>query len=38
MAASVLALSDPQLSERLEVWRKRQTDAVADTPSDEGNP
>jgi 5-(carboxyamino)imidazole ribonucleotide mutase len=37
MAASVLALSDPQLSERLEVWRKRQTDAVADTPSDEGN-
>jgi 5-(carboxyamino)imidazole ribonucleotide mutase len=38
MAASVLALSDPQLSERLEIWRKRQTDAVADTPSDEGNP
>jgi 5-(carboxyamino)imidazole ribonucleotide mutase len=38
MAASVLALSDPKLSERLEVWRKRQTDAVADTPSDEGNP
>jgi 5-(carboxyamino)imidazole ribonucleotide mutase len=38
MAASVLALSDAQLSERLEIWRKRQTDAVADTPSDEGNP
>jgi 5-(carboxyamino)imidazole ribonucleotide mutase len=38
MAASVLALSDSQLSERLEIWRKRQTDAVADTPSDEGNP
>jgi 5-(carboxyamino)imidazole ribonucleotide mutase len=38
MAASVLALSDPKLSERLEAWRKRQTDAVADTPSDEGNP
>jgi 5-(carboxyamino)imidazole ribonucleotide mutase len=38
MAASVLALSDPKLCERLEVWRKRQTDAVADTPSDEGNP
>ena len=38
LAASVLALSDPQLSERLEIWRKRQTDAVADTPSDEGNP
>jgi 5-(carboxyamino)imidazole ribonucleotide mutase len=38
IAASVLALSDPSLSERLEVWRKRQTDAVADTPSDEGKP
>jgi 5-(carboxyamino)imidazole ribonucleotide mutase len=38
MAASVLALSDPKLSERLEVWRKRQTDAVADAPSDEGSP
>jgi 5-(carboxyamino)imidazole ribonucleotide mutase len=38
MAASVLALSDPKLSDRLEAWRKRQTDAVADTPSDEGNP
>jgi 5-(carboxyamino)imidazole ribonucleotide mutase len=38
MAASVLALSDSKLSERLEAWRKRQTDAVADTPSDEGNP
>lgn len=38
MAASVLALGDSKLSERLEAWRKRQTDAVADTPSDEGSP
>jgi len=36
MAASVLALSDPALSERLEAWRKRQTDAVAEKPADEG--
>jgi 5-(carboxyamino)imidazole ribonucleotide mutase len=38
LAASVLALGDPTLDERLEAWRKRQTDAVADTPSNEGNP
>jgi 5-(carboxyamino)imidazole ribonucleotide mutase len=38
LAASVLALGDPTLDERLEAWRKRQTEAVADTPSDEGNP
>jgi 5-(carboxyamino)imidazole ribonucleotide mutase len=38
LAASVLALGDPTLDERLEAWRKRQTDAVADTPSEEGNP
>jgi 5-(carboxyamino)imidazole ribonucleotide mutase len=38
LAASVLALADPRLDERLEAWRKRQTDAVADAPSDEGNP
>jgi 5-(carboxyamino)imidazole ribonucleotide mutase len=37
MAASVLALGDAKLSERLETWRKRQTDAVADTPSDESS-
>jgi 5-(carboxyamino)imidazole ribonucleotide mutase len=35
LAASVLALSDPGLAERLEAWRKRQTDAVADHPKDD---
>src|SRR5262245_52460377 len=35
LAAAVLALSDPGLGERLEAWRKRQTDAVADRPKDE---
>ena len=36
IAASVLALFDPALSERLEAWRKRQTETVADVPSNEG--
>jgi 5-(carboxyamino)imidazole ribonucleotide mutase len=36
IAASVLALGDPALSDRLEAWRKRQTEAVADVPSNEG--
>src|SRR5882724_498301 len=35
LAASVLALSDAALSARLEAWRKKQTDAVAEAPSDE---
>jgi 5-(carboxyamino)imidazole ribonucleotide mutase len=35
LAASVLALSDPALGERLEAWRKRQTEAVADHPKDD---
>jgi 5-(carboxyamino)imidazole ribonucleotide mutase len=35
LAASVLALSDPALATRLEAWRKAQTDAVAELPSDE---
>ncbi|MBV8840661.1 MAG: 5-(carboxyamino)imidazole ribonucleotide mutase [Alphaproteobacteria bacterium] len=35
LAASVLALSDAGLATRLEAWRKRQTDAVADRPKDE---
>jgi 5-(carboxyamino)imidazole ribonucleotide mutase len=35
LAAAVLALSDPALGERLEAWRKRQTDAVADHPKDD---
>jgi 5-(carboxyamino)imidazole ribonucleotide mutase len=34
LATSVLALSDPVLSERLEAWRARQTQAVADEPKD----
>jgi 5-(carboxyamino)imidazole ribonucleotide mutase len=32
LAASILALSDEALAERLEMWRKRQTDGVAETP------
>jgi 5-(carboxyamino)imidazole ribonucleotide mutase len=34
LAAAVLALSDPELARRLDLWRTRQTDAVADAPSD----
>jgi 5-(carboxyamino)imidazole ribonucleotide mutase len=34
IAASVLALSDPALSERLQAWRARQTDSVAIEPVD----
>jgi 5-(carboxyamino)imidazole ribonucleotide mutase len=36
LAASVLALSDPALSSRLEAWRARQTAAVGDEPKDSG--
>ena len=36
LAASVLALSDPALSKRLEAWRARQTAAVAEAPKDSG--
>ncbi len=32
LAASVLALSDPALSGRLEAWRARQTSSVAEKP------
>jgi 5-(carboxyamino)imidazole ribonucleotide mutase len=35
LAASVLALQDDALAGRLEAWRKRQTEAVADAPSGE---
>ena len=35
LAASVLALSDPALTERLKAWRARQTEAVAIEPVDE---
>src|SRR5262249_33092421 len=38
LAAAVLALGDARLGERLEAWRKRQTDAVTHTPSDEAPP
>ncbi len=36
LAASVLALSDPTLGNRLEAWRQRQTAAVAEEPKDSG--
>ena len=32
LAASVLALNDPALSDRLAAWRKAQTDAVGERP------
>jgi len=32
LAASILALSDAELASRLETWRERQTNAVAQTP------
>jgi 5-(carboxyamino)imidazole ribonucleotide mutase len=32
-AAAILALSDPQLATRLDAWRKKQTESVADSPS-----
>jgi len=35
LAASVLALGDPALAERLDAWRARQTESVALTPRDE---
>ena len=34
IAASVLALSDGALSDRLEAWRKQQSDAVGKVPED----
>jgi 5-(carboxyamino)imidazole ribonucleotide mutase len=34
LAASILALSDPGLSKRLEAWSARQTAAVAEAPKD----
>lgn len=35
LAAAVLALNDPALAERLDAWRRRQSDAVAEHPADE---
>ncbi len=34
LAASILALGDAALGDRLDAWRKRQTEAVAETPKD----
>jgi 5-(carboxyamino)imidazole ribonucleotide mutase len=34
LAAAVLALDDDALSERLEAWRRRQTDTVAERPAE----
>jgi 5-(carboxyamino)imidazole ribonucleotide mutase len=36
LAAGVLALGDAALAARLEAWRARQTEQVAEQPSDEG--
>ena len=36
LAAAVLALSDEDLAARLDAWRQARTDAVAQTPVDEG--
>jgi len=38
MAASILALSDDALAARLDSWRARQTDSVADKPVDLDHP
>jgi 5-(carboxyamino)imidazole ribonucleotide mutase len=35
LAAQILALSDAALSLRIEAWRRRQTESVADAPRDE---
>ena len=36
LAAAILAISDDALAQRLETWRKAQTQAVAEQPKDEG--
>ncbi|TVR08515.1 MAG: 5-(carboxyamino)imidazole ribonucleotide mutase [Salinarimonadaceae bacterium] len=35
LAAAVLALNDPPLAERLDAWRRAQTESVAERPVDE---
>ncbi|MBO1905221.1 5-(carboxyamino)imidazole ribonucleotide mutase [Microvirga sp. 3-52] len=35
LAAAVLALHDPALSDRLDAWRRRQSESVAERPSNE---
>ncbi|HEY7662176.1 MAG TPA: 5-(carboxyamino)imidazole ribonucleotide mutase [Xanthobacteraceae bacterium] len=34
LAASVLALGDKELANRLDAWRQRQAEAIAETPAD----
>jgi 5-(carboxyamino)imidazole ribonucleotide mutase len=36
LAASVLALGDAGLADRLDAWRRRQTEAIPERPADEG--
>ena len=36
LTAAVLALHDPALAQRLDAWRLRQSESVAERPSDEG--
>lgn len=36
LAAAVLALQDAALTERLDAWRRRQTETVAERPANEG--
>jgi 5-(carboxyamino)imidazole ribonucleotide mutase len=36
LAASVLALNDPALADRLDAWRQRQTAGVSEAPKDGG--
>jgi 5-(carboxyamino)imidazole ribonucleotide mutase len=36
LAASVLALADADLADRLDAWRRRQTEAIDERPVDEG--
>ena len=35
LAAQILSLSDPSLARRLDAWRRRRTDAVAEHPKDD---
>ena len=35
LAASILALGNPEIAEALDAWRKRQSDSVAETPSED---
>jgi len=38
MAAAVLALNDAALADRLDAWRRKQTEAVAERPVDDSQP